>query len=107
MRNMTVQDLFRSEREVWLDEARATARRLLVSRPTITIEDVLLECPRPQHVHRNTAGQVFKHEDFTACGFAKSRRTISKGRWIMRWQLQAETMPHTIRQIRLAQRVAE
>lgn len=103
----SMQDLFRKEREAWLDQARATARKLLVYRYDITIEDVLAECPRPDHVHRNTTGKVFSHPDFMPCGFDVSRRTVSRGRWIRRWTLNGDALPHTIKQIRLRQRVAE
>ncbi len=83
---LTIQDLFGMTRETWLEEARRTARELLATRPTITIEDVLERLPRPSFIHRNTTGKVFD-EDFKPVGFVKSRRTISKGRWIRQWVL--------------------
>lgn len=103
----TMQDLFKTEREQWIDDARSAARRLLIYRDTITIEDVLAICPRPTYVHRNVSGQLFKHEDFKAKGFTKSRRAVSKGRWIMTWQLNAKALPHMMKQIRRAAREAE
>ena len=102
-----VQDMFRRDREAWIEEARATARRLLVARQEITIEDVLTECPRPTHIHRNTTGSVFKHDDFAPCGLTKSRRTISRGRYVMKWRLNAEQLPVLMRFFRLRERNAE
>lgn len=83
----TMIDLFTREKEDWLEGARATARKLLVNRGEITINDVLHEYPRPQWVHRNTTGQVFKHRDFKTCGFEKSTAKLAKGRIICRWTL--------------------
>lgn len=88
MKTKTAQDLFRSEREDWLDKARATARKLLMTYPTITIDDVTRICPRPQYVNQNTVGRVFKHPDFQSAGrHQKSVRPLSKGRWNMVWRL--------------------
>jgi len=83
-------DLFAKERQQWIDDCQAAARKLLMHREEITIEDVLVECPRPKYIHRNTTGRVFNHPDFRMIGFRKSRRAISKGRWVMCWTLDAE-----------------
>lgn len=82
-------DLFQKSREQWLEEARVAARKLLGLRDSVTIEDVLELCPRPTYLHRNTTGKVF-NEDFIPIGFAKSKRSISKGRWIRQWRLKYE-----------------
>ena len=79
-------DLFKKTREQWLQEARDAARKLLAYRDHITIEDVLEVCPKPEYLHRNTVGRVFDSE-FQHVGFAKSKRVISKGRWIQQWRL--------------------
>lgn len=84
MQQLTMQDLFGQSREAWLESARNQARKLLAEKPYITIEDVLENCPRPTYVHRNVTGNVF-NEEFKPVGFAKSRRTVSKGRWIRQW----------------------
>lgn len=86
----SVPDLFKSEREEWVEECRQAARQLLSHRETVTIEDVTAVCTRPSYVHMNTAGQVFKHPDFQFAGFTKAKRTTAKGRWIMRWKLNDE-----------------
>ncbi len=91
-------DLFSKEKQAWLDECRAAARRLLTTREEITVEDVLEICPRPTYIHRNTTGQIFNHKDFQFARFTKSRRHISKGRWIMRWKLD-DSLFLTLRQI--------
>lgn len=87
MQQLTIQDMFGSTREKWLMSARHTARKLLSRNETITIEDVLKVCPRPTYIHRNTTGRVFEDEDFQPVGFEKSKRPVSKGRWIRTWKL--------------------
>lgn len=83
----TMQDLFQKSREQWLEEARHTARKILMGKQTITIEDVLDQCPRPKYLHQNTTGSVFKSPEFKPVGFATSRRTISHGRTVRVWSL--------------------
>lgn len=92
-------DLFARERQDWVEDCQAAARKLLVTKEEITIEDVLRICPRPRYIHRNTTGSVFKHSDFRMCGFTKSQRAVSKGRWIMKWKLNEDSFPLTMRQI--------
>lgn len=66
---VTVKDLFKKEREAWLEEARVTAKKLLEDKSLITIEDVLKECPRPEYIHRNTTGNIFRCDDFKPVGW--------------------------------------
>lgn len=95
----TVQDLFRTNREEWLMEARATARKLLTAHPTCTIEDVLKECPRPKYLHRNVTGSVFHDKGFKLCGYTKSKRLISNGRVISVWTLNQDELPFVTSQV--------
>lgn len=83
----TMQDVFKAERQAWLDSARATARGLLLDMPLVTIEDVLKECPRPTFLHRNITGQVFKSPDFRCVGWRKSSRPLMNGRHVRLWRL--------------------
>lgn len=89
----TIKDLFRKQREEWLDKARQTAKRLLAVHSSVTIEDVLEHCPRPTYIHRNITGNVFRDEAFVPFGFAHSRRRASHGRIIRRWVLAEEWQP--------------
>lgn len=82
-----IQNLFGQSREDWLDSCRDTARKLLRTRLTITIEDVLEVCPRPNYLHRNTTGKVFQDKDFKAVGFRAARKASSHGRTIRVWGL--------------------
>ena len=90
----TVQDLFRSERTEWIQSARMIARKLLTQRQQITIVDVLNELPRPQYVHPNTTGHIFRDKDFKLVGFRKSTSKFARGRFVGVWELNEEAMPH-------------
>ena len=83
---VTVKDLFKKEREAWLEEARVTAKKLLEDKSLIAIEDVLKECPRPEYIHRNTTGTVFNN-DFKPVGWRKSERPIMNGRFVRVWRM--------------------
>lgn len=83
---VTVKDLFKKEREAWLESARLAAKELLEERTLITIEDVLKVCPRPEYIHRNTTGKVFNN-DFQPVGWRKSKRPIMNGRFVRIWRL--------------------
>lgn len=82
-----IQDLFKKEKEAWLDTARATAKNLLRNRLRITVEDVLERCPRPDYVHRNVTGHIFQDKDFKAIGWRPSRRPAMNGRQVREWAL--------------------
>jgi hypothetical protein len=103
---MTQANIFDAEKQRWLEGARAVARKLLISEPSITIIDVLNKYPRPQWVHQNTTGQVFKHEDFQTCGYVKSTSKTAKGRMIFEWTLK-ENLRHVQRQRRFEKESVE
>ncbi len=88
----TAKDLFRAERESWLDSARAEAVKLLKSgKPYVTIDDITAIVPRPTYLHKNVTGSVFKDEQtFVWCGVEKSKRPLANGRLISRWKLKNE-----------------
>lgn len=80
-------DLFRSTRADWLEECRITARRLLKTRQSITIEDVLRVCPRPKYLKPNVTGSVFKDGDFVPVGYTVTRKPSSHRRVIRLWSI--------------------
>ena len=84
---MTVKDLFYREREAWLTQARLIAIKLLKKKRTITVEDVLKRHERPDYVHRNTVGQIFRTKDFRPCGWSPSKRPAMNGRQVRVWRL--------------------
>ena len=88
MATRTMQDMFRGERETWLEDARTVASRMIEEGGVpITIEDVLKECPKPSYIHRNTVGAVFRSPAFKAVGWTPSKRTAMNGRYVRKWSL--------------------
>lgn len=83
----TINDLFQSEKQEWLESCRITARNLLREKPFVTVEDVLKECPRPNFVHRNTTGHIFNDPDFKCVGWLPSKRPAMNGRYVRTWRL--------------------
>lgn len=83
----TTRSLFSQGKEQWLTEARDAARKLLKSRQTITIEDVLEVCPKPAYLHRNTIGSVLRHTDFKVVGYTLAKKPSSNSRLIRLWGL--------------------
>lgn len=72
----------------YLEDARATAKRLLRFRPYITTDDIWQNCPPPKTVNSKIMGQVFRHRDFKGTGeFTPTRRASSHGRYIQRFAL--------------------
>lgn len=90
MKTNTVQDMFRYSKAEWLDEARYKARKLLERQLYITASDVLLVCPLPAHLHRNTIGMLFRHPDFTLISYTKSRTRSRHGGVVGMWRLTHE-----------------
>lgn len=86
----SIQDLFRQEKQEWIEGARVVARKLLRKYETITIEDVLAVYPRPSYLHYNITGMVFNHPDFKGLNFVRSKRPLSHGNLIRRWRLREE-----------------
>lgn len=78
---------YKKNREDWLDSCRAAARKLLLTRYSITSEDVTELVPRPENVHHNATGSIFRDDDFTSVGYTLTRRTTSHRRLIRKWGL--------------------
>lgn len=85
MKAQTMQDLFSTTREQWLEGARHAARQLLRRKPNITIEDVLDIYPRPKYLHQNITGKVFQSEMFHPIGYTPAKKLSSHGRVIRKW----------------------
>lgn len=83
----TVPDLLALEKMLWLEKARETARELLRTHRSITIEHVLARCPKPGYLHRNVVGGVFQHGDFKVTGYALAKKPSSHRRLIREWSL--------------------
>ena len=82
---LTVQERFSFDKDDWLAQCRETATRLLRQQDTVTVEDILLLCPKPEYLHRNTIGSIF-NSNFIPVDFVKAKHKAAKGRWIRTWR---------------------
>ena len=81
-------DLLEAHRPDYLAAARAAARRLLETRPSITVNDIREVCPPPADIDPRVMGAVFRHRDFEATGeFVLSSRNTCHKRPIQRFAL--------------------
>ena len=81
-------DLLEEHRPDYLALARDAARKLLETRPSITINDVREVCPPPADIDPRVMGAVFRCSDFEATGeFVLSSRTTCHRRPIQRFRL--------------------
>jgi hypothetical protein len=87
MTQLTINSLFEQTKESWLEEARGVARKLLASKPYITIDDVTAECPLPGYLHKNSIGGVFQTKDFRVVGYGLSTKPSRNGGLIRKWAL--------------------
>jgi len=87
MQQTSIQDLFQTTRQEWLEECRAEAKRQLQYKPFVTSDDVTKVVPRPSYIHRNSAGSMFQNGEFVMVGVQKSSAKSRKGGWIAQWRL--------------------
>ena len=81
-------DLLEEHRPDYLAMARDAARKLLETRPAITINDVREVCPPPKGIDPRVMGAVFRHKDFEATGeFVLSNRSTCHNRPIQKFRL--------------------
>lgn len=59
----------------WVDQARAFAKQLAKVNGSVSIDEVLIACPRPTEVHPNATGAVFRENCWMKIGYKQS--TIS------------------------------
>ena len=89
----TTQDMFRTNKEAWLQEARQIAQKLLLTRGSITIEDLTEVHPLPKYIKKNFLGRVFRDDVFQKAGYTNARRTMARGHALRVWELNAAYYP--------------
>ena len=92
-----VQNLFRRQREEWIAEGRRVAERLLLTRETITSEDVIKIHPLPSYLHPNAIGRIFSSSEvFKPVGYTVAKHTAAHGRIIRIWALDTSLYPESM-----------
>lgn len=89
-------DLFKSQKQDWIDEARKVAHQLLKKQYSVTIEDVLRVHPLPKFLHRNTIGTVFSQSEFSKIGYAPAKKLSSHGRILGVWVEKVSEQPFEV-----------
>ncbi len=88
--HQTILDLYGTERERYLRDARYYAIWHIREYGTVTSDDIQEAVPLPSGLHKNTTGAVFHDSRLIHCGYALSRRPQAKGRVIRVWGLRQE-----------------
>lgn len=71
----------------WVHQAREVARMLAAKNGSITINDVLKICPRPEHVSPNATGSIFSGKEWSIVGRTKTDKVSGHNREIKIWAL--------------------
>lgn len=87
-------ELLETHRPDYLAEARSAARRLLETRPSITVNDVREVCPPPPDIDGRVMGAIFRHRDFEAVDNVRSDRSTCHHREIKRFALSVYARAH-------------
>jgi len=83
-------NIFYQAEQQWLERTRKVAKDLLTRHQTITVEDVLRECPRPYGVSRKANSKIFQHDVFRAVGYTRATTPQSNGHVLRVWSLAEE-----------------
>lgn len=100
MKDMMTLDLFQSQRlrdiginsvyqnnSSWVDEARAVAKQLARKDGQVSIDEVLDFLPRPEDIHPNATGSVFRERCWKKVGYKSSSKPSAHARAIGIYQL--------------------
>lgn len=68
--------------EAWVEKARSTAKALAAWKGSVSIDDVLEACPRPESVHPNATGAIFRERCWKRIGYTQSKNPSAHARVI-------------------------
>lgn len=86
-------NIFYEAEQKYIDQARRKAVELLKKRPHITVEDVLVACPRPYGVSKKVNAKIFKNDVFRPLGYTRAKHTAANGHVIRLWCLNSAYFP--------------
>jgi hypothetical protein len=81
LRDIGIQSVYKNN-SPWIDQARKTAKRIFNAEGVVSIDEVLAECPRPAHVHKNATGSVFREKCWVRVGYKPSANPSAHARVI-------------------------
>jgi hypothetical protein len=79
LRDIGVQKVYDHNR-AWVDKARSTAKALAALNGSVSIDDVLSMCNRPEAVHPNATGTVFRENVWEKIGYKQSAKPSAHAR---------------------------
>lgn len=75
----------------WVDEAREVAKKLARNNGQVSSDEVLDYYPRPDDVHPNATGSIFREKCWKRIGYKQSERPSAHARVIGIYQLIKDT----------------
>jgi hypothetical protein len=79
LRDIGVQKVY-DHNKAWVDKARSTAKALAALNGSVSIDDVLSMCNRPEAVHPNATGTVFRENVWEKIGYRQSAKPSAHAR---------------------------
>lgn len=74
----------------WLSQARKVAEHLAMKHGETTSDAVQMICPKPEGVHQNACGSIFKGKKWVCTGFTQTSKVSGHARIIRIWGLRSE-----------------
>ena len=71
----------------WVDKARSTAKAIAAWRGSVSIDEVLEACPRPESVHPNATGSIFREKCWKRVGYTQSKSPAAHARVVGVYEL--------------------
>lgn len=90
LRDIGIQSVY-SNNSNWVDRARAAAKSIAFERGSVAIDDVLEAEPRPEEVHPNATGSIFREDCWIKVGYRPSSIPSAHARVVGIYKLK-ETM---------------
>jgi hypothetical protein len=88
LRDVGVQKVY-DHNKAWVDKARSTAKALAILHGSVSIDDVLSMCNRPEAVHPNATGAIFRENIWEKIGYKQSANPSAHARVVGIYKLKA------------------
>jgi hypothetical protein len=79
LRDVGVQKVY-DHNKTWVDKARSTAKALAALNGSVSIDEVLSMCSRPEAVHPNATGSIFRENVWQKIGYKQSANPSAHAR---------------------------
>ena len=79
--------------DAWVLQARTIGEIIAAKQGSVTIDQILMVCPRPKDVSPNATGSIFRGKRWKCIGFAQSSQVQRHAGLIRRWALCSDPIP--------------